>query len=367
MVKCDLRSQLASARQSFLPFYGRGTDVFYPVMVKPTLGFCLVPRRRKEREAGSGLRDEAARKRERMAWALAGGGVPPAGLVEGPRSESPPMEPRPPLGIGGLTRNGADKVEQFCRIVRQDRGLYAMWTVTLPHEAAQALDGIDRGFQKFVDRLRRAFSQALARACARERGRTPCLPNWVFVIEPQTSGRPHLHVVFRCRSRMGRPWLLSTVGLDRLIASALEHVIGEQFKVLSAGNVQCLRKDAGRYLSKYLTKSKEENSACVCLAAGWSINILPRQWWGISTTGRALVDEYTFPIPESLVGWLSKMWPQLATSSVLDAKIWRPPAEGAPQVVVGSWPSVEAFAWCMAHLAQQMTEAIESPLSYGYT
>ena len=367
MAKCDLRSQLKSVREAFHPFYGRGTDVFYPVLVKPTLSFCLAPCRQREREGGSGLRDEAARKRERMAWALAGGGPPPAGLVEGPRSESTPPAPRPPLGMGGLTRNGGDRIEQFCRVVRQDRGLYAMWTVTLPHEAAVALNGIERGFQRFVDRLRRSFSQALARACARERGRTPCLPHWCFVIEPQTSGRPHLHVVFRCRSRMGRPWLLSTGGLDRLIASALVHVTGEQFSMLAAGNVQALRKDPGRYLSGYLKKSKAENSACACLAAGWTINLIPRQWWGISTTARALVDDHTFPIPAALVGWLSKLWPWMNGSNVLRAKVWRPPGEGAPQVVVGSWPSVEAFVWCMEHLAQRMTGAIGSPLTYGYT
>lgn len=367
MTKSDLRSVLASARQAFLPYYGRGSDVFYPVMVKPTLAFCLAPRRQRERETGSGLRDEAARKRERLAWSLAGGGSSPAGLVEGLRSESGSMGPRPPLGLGGLTRNGADRIEQFCRIVRQDRGMYAMWTVTLPHAAAVALDGIERGFQAFVDRLRRAFSQALARACARERGRRPCRPDWCFVIEPQKSGRPHLHVVFRCRSRMGRPWLLNTGSLDLLIGQALFHVTGLRFGVEAAGNVQALRKDPGRYLSKYLAKSREKNSACAVLEAGWTVNLIPCQWWGISSTARALVDEYTFPLPAALVGWLSASWPGLNGSGVLKARIWRPPSDGAPQVVVGSWPCPQAFEWTMSHLAQQFADAIGSPLSYGHT
>lgn len=367
MAKADLRSQLRCLREAFVPFYGRGADVFYPVMVRPTLGFAMVPRRRRERGTEEGSRDAAARQRERIARALSGGQGPTAGLVEGLRSDASPPSSCRRLGMGGLTAPGARMIEQFCRITRQDRGLYAMWTVTLPPEVARSLNGTPDGFALFADVIRRRFAEALGRACTRERGRTPCLPHWCFVVEPQQSGVPHIHFVFRCRSRMGRPWLLSKGGLDGLIRNAFRGVTGITHRTLAAGNVQALRKDAGRYLSKYLAKGLKNNAARVLVELGWSLNLVPHQWWGISTTGRALVAEFTFEIPGVFVGWLSREWPGMAAAGVLRARVWAPPAAGAPSCVVGSWPSPEALRWTMERLAEMAESAVKSGRTFGYT
>ncbi len=350
-----------------MPFYGMGADVFYPVMVRPTLGFAMVPRRRREREPGDGARDAAARQRERIARALDGGQGPPVGLVEGSHSDAPPQKNLRPKGLGGLTRTGARMIEQFCRITRQDKGLYAMWTVTLPPEVAESLDATPDGFARFAGIIRRRFSEALARACARERGRTPCRPNWAFVVEPQSCGVPHMHFVFRCRSRMGRPWLLSTGGLDRLIDHAFVGATGQRHRTLAAGNVQALKKDAGRYLSKYLSKGLKNNGARALLERGWTVNLIPHHWWGCSSTARALVDEFTFPVPGCFVGWLSREWPRLAGAGVMRAHIWQPAATGAPSCVVGSWPSPEAMRWVFDHLAEVMNWAVDSGLTFGRT
>jgi len=367
VAKSDLRSQLRCLRESFVPFYGNGADTYYPVMVRPTLGFAMVPRRRRERCAGDGKRDEAARRREAIARVLSGGQGPPAGLVEGDGSDAIPLKACPRLGMGGLTPRGARMIEQFCRITRQDRGLYAMWTVTLPPEVARSLNVRHDGFAAFVNVLRRRFNEALARACEREVGRTPCRPDWAFVVEPQTSGVPHLHFVFRCRSRMGRPWLLSRGGLDRLIRNAFRTSTGIYHRTLAAGNVQALRKDAGRYLSKYLRKGLKNNGARVLLERGWSENLVPKQWWGVSTTARALVGEFTFPVPGVFVGWLSREWPAMAGCGVLRAKVWQPPAKGAPSCVVGSWPSPEALRWTMERLAELAESAVNSGRTFGRT
>ena len=367
MAKSDLRSQLRCLRESFVPFYGNGADVFYPVMVRPTLGFAMVPRRRREREPGDGARDAAARQREQIARALSGGQGPPAGLVEGGDSDATPQKIPRAKGLGGLTCRGARMIEQFCRITRQDRGLYAMWTVTLPPEVAASLDTTPDGFARFAAIIRRRFSEALSRACARERGRTPCRPDWAFVVEPQSSGVPHLHFVFRCRSRMGRPWLLSTGGLDRLIDNAFAGATGQRHRTLAAGNVQALRKDAGRYLSKYLAKGLKNNAARVVVQLGWSLNLVPHHWWGCSTSARALVYEFTFEIPGMFVGWLSREWPGMAGAGVLRAKVWTPPVAGAPSCVVGSWPSPEALRWTMERLAELAESAVDSGRSFGYT
>jgi hypothetical protein len=366
-VAVDLRSQLDCLRESFAPFHGRGAGAYYPVRLRPCLGFALVPRRRRETCPGEGKRDAAARKRERAASlaAFLGGGA--AGLVEGGYSDAVSQKIILPKGLGGLTRHGAKEIEQFCRLVRQDRGLYAIWTVTLPPQAAAALGRLDRGFSQFQAVIRRRFSEALARACRRERGRTPCLPHWCFVVEPQKNGRPHMHFVFRSKARMGRPWLLSTGTLDKLIQNAVKTVTGYSLGCAAAGNVQALRKDPGRYLSSYLKKGVGKTAADTVLLCGWSLNLVPSQWWGLSTTARALLNRYTFEVPDCFVGWLSSMWPGLRSAGLLDAMIWHAPGKNAPSVLCGGWRTPELCRHTFQFLADLQRDAIGSAATFGRT
>jgi len=365
--KPDLRSQLDDLRQSFVPFYGREIGAYYSVRLRPCLGFALVPRRVSEASLSEGRRDAAARKKERIAAALSGLGGGAAGLVDGDYSDAGARAPSLPKGMGGLTRHGAGEVEQFCRLVRQDRGLYAMWTVTLPPVAAEALNGADRGFARFQSVIRRRFSEALARACLRERGKTPCPPHWCFVVEPQKSGRPHLHFVFRCRSRMGRPWLLNTGSLDRLIQNAISVVVGMAVPVPAAGNVSAIRTDPGRYLSSYLKKGVGGTAAETVLLGGWSVNLVPSQWWGLSVSARHFLARYSFNIPRVFVHWLSLMWPGLRDAGLLDGMIWHAPGVGAPSVVCGGWRDVARCRQVMEYLADLQRDAVGSAATFGFT
>lgn len=363
----DLRSRLDHLRQSFVPLMGLGRSAFYPVKLRPCLGFTLTPRRKERPEPGSGRRDAAARKRERLASFLAAGGGA-AGLVDGGYSDAPPQKTsKNPKGSMGLTRYGGRQVEEFCRLVRQDRGMYAIWTVTLPVPAAEALNSVDRGFAKFQDVIRRRFAEALGRACRRERGKVPTMPNWCYVVEPQTSGRPHLHFVFRSRSRMGRPWMLGTGVLDGLIQNAVRTVTGLCIEVPAAGNVQALRKDPGRYLSKYLRKGVGVNGAAAILGNGWSSNLVPSQWWGLSSTARAFLFRYTFDLPACLAAGLSLSWRDLAATKMLRGGIYQPPDPRAPGVITGSWASVERLEETIEWLVWLVEDAVGLACTFGIT
>jgi hypothetical protein len=271
--------------------------------------------------------------------------------------------------MAGLTPRGAATIEDLCALVRQDRGLYAMWTVTLPPEAAQELDRIPEGAARFGDVIRRRFGEALRRALASHPvpvcGRL--LDHWWFVVEPQKSGRPHWHFVFRCKVRKGRSWLLGKGNLDRLIRQALRVVTGATHRVNAAGNVQALRSDPGRYLSKYLRKTARESAATLILAKGWSQNLVPLRWWGCSSSARQLLDRYRFELPSYVVGWLSLQWPKLDALGLIRARVWQPESEGAPRIVVGNWLSVESLLRTVAHLVQLGERAYPSGRTYGYT
>ena len=367
MAAADLQAQLADIRASLVPFYRvPGPSAFYPVMVRPTLGFSMVPRRKAERTGLGPRRDAAARRRERMAWAFAPGSAG-AGLVEGFESDASPFDGRNPAGACGLTRHGARLVEDFCRIWRDRKYLFAVWTVTLPPELAVALDGIEQGFARFQAVLRRRFSEALARACRRARCRQPVEPDWCFVCEPQKSGRPHLHFVYRSRARMGATWFLSKAALDRLIQNAARVVAGLALDCVAAGNIQSVQKDMGRYLSNYLKKGIGQTAAMTVLLNGWTWNLVPGQWWGLSTSARRLVFRHTIELPGCFVRWLSLMWPQLADLGLLKAGIWQAPGAGAPAVVVGSWLDPKQFRETLVFLFDLISDAVGSAAVFGVT
>ena len=370
------REQLADLRASLLPYAGRGAGAFHPVILRPALSWAMVPRPREKPRAGDGNRTDADRRRERIAMSCAGALAPALGLVEGSesdaihpaagRSQSKPLRRN---GMKGLTDNGGKKIEDFCALVRQDKGLYGIWTVTLPPEVCSELDAIPDGIQLFGSALRRRFSEALARACKRE-ARAICRPvpaEWAFVIEPQSSGRPHWHFVFRCKSRRGRTWLLGKCRLDRVIRNAMRTATGRNHRTTAAGNVQSIRSTPGRYLSSYLKKEASRNAAHLLIANGHSENLVPHQWWGMSRSALELLERYRFEIPSLLVGWLSVQWPGLAGIGLLDARIWSPENDGAPSMVVGSWRSVADARKTMEHLAQLQERCAPAGIVFGRT
>jgi hypothetical protein len=363
------RDQLADLRASLLPYVGHGAGAFYPLVIRPALAWSLVPRPREKPRAGDGSRTGADRRRERIAMSSGGAPAPPAGLVEGSELDAIASEPLRRNGMGGLTAHGAKKVEDFCALIRQDRGLYGIWTVTLPPEACADLEAIPGGIQVFGAALRRRFGEALARACARESAavRRPIAADWCFVIEPQATGRPHWHFVFRCKSRRGRPWLLGKGRLDRLIRNCMRVATGRNHRTAAAGNVQAIRSTPGRYLSSYLKKEASRNAALLLLAHGHSENLIPRQWWGMSRSALALVESHRFELPSVLVGWLSRQWPGLVGIGVIDARLWTPEAKGAPAMVVGSWRSMGDARRCIEHLAALVERATPTGIRFGRT
>jgi hypothetical protein len=161
--------------------------------------------------------------------------------------------------------------------------------------------------------------------------------------------------------------LLGKASLDRLIRNCLRAVTGEVYGCRSAGQVQALRSDPGRYLSKYLRKSETENAAAVVLCNGWSLNSVPRQWWGCSRSALRFLDRYRFELPSSFVGWLSLQWPKLAAMGRLEAQLWEPPAAGAPSMVVGSWLDHHHLVNVIKHIAGLSEIAYPLKLNFGAT
>lgn len=227
-----------------------------------------------------------------------------------------------------------------------------MWTVTIGEEHAQVIEQVVDGWPKLQDTIRRRFGEAHRRACRREAARlgVPCPSHWAFVVEVQRSGRPHLHVVFRSKGASGRRWLLSKARLDQLIRQALFTVTGRRFRCQSAGNVQTLRRDPGSYLGGYLKKGRQRPGTEAIMAGGFSMNMVPKQWWGRSREALEWTRDHTFQIPGRWGAWLSVHWPQLASVGMIAAALVELPGEGAPSVVCGRFRGVGGLDRTLAEL-----------------
>lgn len=356
-------------RQALAPFAGLGASAFHPVMVRPSLGFALVPRPQERPVLHSDEVAERCRVARLAARFQAQSEAAGPGLVEGAKFDENPPEPRSRQGLHGLSARGARTIEDLCALVRQDRGMYGLWTVTLAPEVAAQLDLVPDGVKAFGDVLRRRFAEAVKNACKLERKRTgaPCPDHWWYVIEPQKGGRAHWHFVFRCKSRRGRPWLLGKGRLDQLIRNAYRTATGLTIPVRAAGNVQALRTDPGRYLSKYLAKGGKQNGAAYIQSHGWSLNMVPHQWWGCSRSALALSRRYVFELPSYVVGWLSQQWEGLAATGILRARIWQPEDERAPSMVVGRWNGIRGLVEGVSYLFDLAEMAYASGRTFGYT
>lgn len=357
----SFRAELIGLRDALAPFRGQGVAVYHPVRVRPSLGFALVPKPREHEDRDADRprrmpgprprRSEIGRLCRLMAAAADARRRAALGVLDGSESDATGQTPRR-NGLRGLTGRGALFLEDFCSAIREDRYCYGMWTVTLPVEVAAVLDATPDGIQRLGDVIRRRFGEALRRACARESQRrgVPVPDHFAYVAEPQKAGRIHWHYVFRCKSTRGARWLLGKGQLDRLIRSAFRTVTGELYPVVAAGNVQALRSSPGAYLSKYLRKGHGVTGADAVLGKGWSLNMVPHQWWGASRSALALVRSLIWELPRVAVNWLSREWPALAAAGVIDAWIWQPEAEGAPSIVCGRWRSLDRLAGVLDHL-----------------
>jgi hypothetical protein len=166
---------------------------------------------------------------------------------------------------------------------------------------------------------------------------------------------------------MGGTWHLSTAALDRLIGNAAAVVIGRPVDVSTACNIQSIQKDMGRYLSGYLKKGIGQTAAWTVLLSGWTWNLVPARWWGLSTSARRLVFCHTLEIPGCLVNVLSLHWRGLVAAGLLKAEVWDLQGEGAPSVVAGFWRDVGRFRETLAFLFDLHRDALGSNCTFSRT
>lgn len=233
---------------------------------------------------------------------------PPASGI----SSAKKMPPR--YGAKGIGRGAARTVRNACFLLERRRGVghCVFATVTLPDLPESQLALIHENWYQVVELYRLALKRELIRF-----GLTG---ESVSVMEVQEkryerTGLPvlHIHTVFCGRTSSGQ-WALSTERHDEIWRNAIRAILPdlESSAFLSSCNLQPVKKSAGAYLSKYMSKGTRVVRWIVeCGYSSW----LPRRWWAISKNLRQEIasktvdaDDISDCLFEDAYGSCSEFW-----------------------------------------------------------
>lgn len=190
-------------------------------------------------------------------------------------------------GSKGISRKGRLQVREGCSVLaakfsNKNLGFY---TLTLPH-SGEELEKIVSNWSKLVHRY---FEEL-----GREYKRRGVDLYYVSVTEIQEkrywrSGEcaPHLHYV--ANSKSGKSFILTPSEVRGIFARVCSRIVESDKSFESAENCQVVRKDAGRYLSKYFSKG----GSCLQNIIEEGIYCLPCSWYKLSPSAKNLIKAHT--------------------------------------------------------------------------
>lgn len=189
-------------------------------------------------------------------------------------------------GLKGITANGRRSVREGCTVLTAQFGKshLGFYTLTLPY-TGEALKEVVGSWEKIVHR----YYEELGREYAR-RGQEL---RYVSVCEIQEKRwhatgdvAPHLHYV--ANAKVGKKFILLPHEIRDIFRKVCERFTSSTARFDSCENCQIVKKDAGKYLSKYFSKG----GVVISTIAESQPESLPRRWWKIDAdTKRDIVSD----------------------------------------------------------------------------
>ena len=192
-------------------------------------------------------------------------------------SKSPIAKKR---GHGGITKHGRNLISSAAIVIEKkvSKRLLTFATVTLPAAPVEALLAVSQNWsavvKQFVKNLRRGLTAAGLRS-------------FVFGVTEiqearlERTGIPalHLHLVFQGRNSERSSWAVDRKDVRRWWKQALSPYLPADTDYSSVENVQAIRKSAGSYLGKYMSKGAASIQKIIDAGLGeW----LPSAWYTIN-------------------------------------------------------------------------------------
>ena len=180
-----------------------------------------------------------------------------------------------------MTTSMARKIRNAAYLLTRKYGKdqLSFLTLTLPSLSIEALSNICCNWDKIVHRFFMWLRQALNAKHIK--------PSFVYCTEIQTRRlnlrheyAPHLHIIFRGRNGKKCAWGITPKMARSAWVRCIKSYTDECFDTRAIENLQRVRQDAGRYLSKYM--SKGSNSLPLFDETAVGITSLRTHWGGMS-------------------------------------------------------------------------------------
>lgn len=132
---------------------------------------------------------------------------------------------------------------------------------------------------------------------------------------------PHVHAVFQGRKTGERTWAISKEKARELWERILGNLLGRTIQLPAATRIEPIKKDAKRYMTKYMSKAGKVVDEIV--EAGLK-DFLPGRWWGMSHSLSRKVKDQTYGVTKDtaqliaahleeykgagLIRWFGEVW-----------------------------------------------------------
>lgn len=154
-----------------------------------------------------------------------------------------------------MTSSMARNIRNACYVLEQQytKDCLSFLTLTLPDLSKEGLQVCAENWGKMVDQFLKWL---------RDRTESKGFPlEYVYCTEIQSKRSEkygvqalHLHLLFRGKPGARKPWVVSPKQVRKAWARCIKSVCSEPFQVCSLENLQRVRRSAGAYMSKYLSK-----------------------------------------------------------------------------------------------------------------
>jgi hypothetical protein len=215
-------------------------------------------------------------------------------------------EPTKRNGLKGITLLGRRRVIDGCTILEQTYGIKRLGfgTLTIPNLSVGGLAVVNKNWGRLIDRFHKALRRVYTKL-----GMNTYIVGVTEVQTKRLANRNefalHYHFVYPSCSKPGQ-WYFTANYIrstwERLVMSVLiEYGCNEEVKFSASINLQPVKKSAKNYLSKYVSKGKQD---CENFIDSGHTDELPRQWWSCTKALRDRIKSAIIPLSSDICYFL---------------------------------------------------------------
>lgn len=197
--------------------------------------------------------------------------------------------PHKPRGSHGLTRYGAVLIREYCYLASKDNRKYAMYTLTCPYSSTEEVHLYSRNIQEIA----RRYFQEIGREYARRGEEFDYAA--VYEIQAKRMKRLkqvalHIHYLAPATyAAKNSSYVLNFDEMKKIYKRVCERVLDCEATFSNSVDGAIVRKNAGAYMSKYMSKSTDDIASAEEILPVF----YPSKWYSVSRNAVARIKSGT--------------------------------------------------------------------------